>query len=158
MARCGLDDPLLAMQLFDEYVRPVFAYGVEVWGPQLIVRALDRGQADACERVHLDFLRQLLGARDTSPTLAVLAETGRYPTAVQWAVQTSRFVNRLVQMDDSRVAKQALIDNVLLAVSGRVWAGGDRRGLPRSLICLSCWAVQLPSARASCQGRWTRMA
>ena len=81
------------------------------------MRALDRGQADACERVHLDFLRQLLGVRDTSPTLAVLAETGHYPTAVQWAVQTSRFINRLVQMDDSRVAKQALIDNVLLAVS-----------------------------------------
>ena len=30
-----MDDPLLAMQLFDEYVRPVFSYGVEVWGPQL---------------------------------------------------------------------------------------------------------------------------
>ena len=133
MARCGLDDPVLAMQLFDEYVRPVFSYGVEVWGLQLIVRALDRGQADACERVHLDFLRQLLGVRDTSPTLAVLAETGRYPTAVQWAMQTSRFVNRLVQMDDSRVAKQALIDNVLLAMSGQSVGRGRQ-----------AWASEVP--------------
>lgn len=119
MAGCGLDDPVLAMQLFDEYVRPVMSYGAEVWGPQLVTRALSSGQADACERVHLDFLRQLLGVRDTSPTLAVLAETGRFPIAVQWAVQTSRFVNRLVQLDDSRVAKQALVDNVALVASGQ---------------------------------------
>jgi hypothetical protein len=117
MAGCGLDDPLMAMELFDEYVRPVMSYGAEVWGPQLVVRALGGGQADACERVHLDFLRQLLGVRDTSPTLAVLAETGRFPTTVQWAVQTSRFVNRIVQLDDNRVAKQALLDNVALAAS-----------------------------------------
>ena len=83
----------------------------------MVVRALGGGQADACERVDLDFLRQLLGVRDTSPTLAVLAETGRFPTTVQWAVQTSRFVNRIVQLDDNRVAKQALLDNVALAAS-----------------------------------------
>jgi hypothetical protein len=119
MAGCGLDDPLLAMELFDEYVRPVMSYGAEVWGPQLIVRALRDGQADACERVHLDFLRQLLGVRDTSPTLAVFAETGRLPVTAQWAVQTSRFVNRIVQLDDTRIAKQALLDNVALTASGQ---------------------------------------
>lgn len=119
MVGCGLDDPLLSMELFDEYVRPVMSYGVEVWAPQLISRALSSGQADACERVHLDFLRHLLGVRDTSPTLAVLAESGRLPTAVQWAIQTSRFVNRIVQLDDGRVAKQALLDNVALAAAGQ---------------------------------------
>lgn len=132
MAGCGLDDPGLAVQLFDEYVSPVMSYGAEVWGPQLVAKALSSGQADACERVHLDFLRRLLGVRDTSPTLAVLAETGRFPTAVQWAVQTSRFVNRLVQLDDSRVAKQALLDNVALAAS--------RQGVGRGR---QAWALEV---------------
>lgn len=132
MAGCGLDDPVLAMELFDEYVRPVMSYGVEVWGPQLVLSALGPGKADACERVHLDFLRRLLGVRDTSPTLAVLAETGRLPLAVQWAVQMSRFLNRLVQLDDDRVVKQALLDNVALAVSGL--------GVGRGRLC---WAAEV---------------
>ena len=118
MAGCGLDDPALALELFDEYVRPVMSYGAEVWGPQLVARALGGGKADACERVHLSFLRQLLGVRDTTSTLAVLAETGRFPSAVQWATQITRFVHRLVELDDSRVAKQALLDNVALAACG----------------------------------------
>ena len=68
MGECGLSDcPTVALELFDTHVRPVMSYGAEAWAPQLVLQALKggKGGADACERVHLDFLRRLLGVRDT---------------------------------------------------------------------------------------------
>ena len=132
MAQCGLHEPKLAMSLFDEYVRPVMSYGAEVWGPQLVTAALSGKASDACERVQLAFLRTMLGVRDTSPTLTVLAECGRLPLAVQWATQTARFVLRLVELDDGRIIKQAFKDSMALAAQGGD-AGRGRR----------CWAAEV---------------
>ena len=133
MAQCGLQcHPTLAMSLFDVFVRPVMSYGVEVWGPQLIVSALSGKAPDACEKVHLGFLRQLLGVRDTCCALTVQAETGRLPLASGWAQQVARFVNRLTVLDDSRVAKQAMLDSVALAAAGGA-AGHGRQ----------CWAAEV---------------
>ena len=132
MAQSGLQEPKLAMALFDEHVRPVMAYGVEIWGPQLMTAALSGRRADACERVQLAFLRALLGVQDTCPTLTVLAETGRLPLAIQWVVQTTRFARRLVGLDDSRVVKQAFRDSLALAAQGGN-AGRGRR----------CWAAEV---------------
>jgi hypothetical protein len=87
---------------------------------------------DACEKVQLDFLRHLLGVRDTCAALTVQAETGRLPIAVGWAQQVARFVNRLMALDDSRVAKQAMLDSVALAAAGGI-AGHGRQ----------CWAAEV---------------
>lgn len=120
------------MSLFDMFVRPVMSYGVEVWGPQLIVAALSGRAPDACEKVHLSFLRRLLGVRDTCCALTVQAETGRLPLAGGWAQQVARFVNRTAVLDDSRVAKQAMLDSIALAAAGGV-AGHGRQ----------CWAAEV---------------
>ena len=48
----------------------VLSYGVEVWGPQLIAA----GRECAATRVHLSFLHHLLGVRQSTPSLVVLAE------------------------------------------------------------------------------------
>lgn len=133
MAQCGLHyHPALAMSLFDTFVRPVMSYGVEVWGPQLVVAALSGKAPDACEKVHLGFLRRLLGVRNTCCALTVQAETGRLPIAVGWAQQVARFVNRLSALDDSRVAKQAMLDSLALAAAGGA-AGRGRQ----------CWAAEV---------------
>ena len=133
MSQCGLHShPSLTMSLFDVFVRPVMSYGVEVWGPQLVVAALSGRAPDACEKVHLSFLRRLLGVRDTCSALTVQAETGRLPIAVTWAQQVARFVNRLTVLDDSRVAKQAMLDSLALAAAGGA-AGQGRQ----------CWAAEV---------------
>jgi hypothetical protein len=134
MGECGLSDcPLVALELFDTYVRPVMSYGAEVWAPQLVLQALQggKGGADACERVHLDFLRRLLGVRDTTSSLLVLSETGRLPMAVQWARHVARFTSKLLAVDETRLAKKALIDSMELAASGAA-AGRGRQ----------CWAAE----------------
>ena len=134
MGECGLSDcPTVALELFDTYVRPVMSYGAEVWAPQLVLQALKggKGGADACERVHLDFLRRLLGVRDTASSLLVLSETGRLPLAVQWARQVARFTRKLLAADETRLAKKALLDSLELADSGAA-AGRGRQ----------CWAAE----------------
>lgn len=65
--------------------------------------------------VHFEFLRNLLGVRDSTPKLVLLAETGQLPLAVHWTKQIARFVNRLHRMGDDRIAKQAFLDNWNLA-------------------------------------------
>lgn len=135
MSQCGLTaHPLLAMSLFDQFVKPALGYGVEVWGPRLVGAALGPRGGGACEAVHLAFLRRQLGVRDSTPSLTVLAETGRMPLAVRWAVQITRFLTRLQDMPDSRLAKQALMDSVALAAAGGSAGRGKR-----------CWAAEVGS-------------
>lgn len=97
--------------------------------------------ADACERVHLDFLRKLMGVRDTS-SLLVLSETGRMPLVTEWARQIARFVSRLLSLDDSRVAKKYFLDSLELASSGAA-AGRGRQ----------CWADEVRQILTSLGGQ-----
>ena len=71
-----------------------------------------RWATGACERVQLAFMRRLLGVSDTCSALTVLAETGQLPLSVAWAGSIVRFADRVLGLEDTRVAKQALLDSV----------------------------------------------
>ena len=121
-----LHDPTLNMHLFDALVRPVILYGVETWGPGAL-----RGQGmEACEIVQRKSLRALLGLRAGTPSVAVLGEAGRFPVAHTAATLLCRFWNRLVEMPDTRLTKQAFLENVSMATR-------------RSGIATACWARQV---------------
>ena len=124
----SLHDPALQLHLFDALVRPVMLYGVETWGPG----ALCGSGMDTCEVVHRKFLRCLLGVRTGTPNASVLGELGRFPLSHVATLAICRFWNRLVAMPDSRLTKQAFLDNVALA---------SRAGPTGS----SCWAAQVSS-------------
>jgi hypothetical protein len=126
-----LHDPALLMHLFDALVRPVMLYGVETWGPGTLC-----GKAsgmEACEKVQRSFLRALLGVRAGTPTAALLGEAGRFAVADTAVKLLCRFWNRLVDMPDTRLTKQAFLENVSLAGRG----GG---------IHSACWAAQVASS------------
>ena len=124
-----LHDPALVLHLFDALVRPVMLYGVETWGPG----ALCGPGMEACEVVHRQFLRRLLGVRAGTPSAAVLGEVGRFPMAHTAAMLLCRYWNRLVAMPDSRLTKQAFLESVSLA-SG---SGSHIRS--------ACWVSQVVS-------------
>ncbi len=126
LAENGLHSPTLSLSMFRTFVLPVLSYAAEVWAPQLVLQG-----GSACEKVHFEFLRGLLGVRDSTPKLVLLAETGQLPLAVHWTKQIARFVNRLHQMGDDRIAKQAFLDNLDLA--------GRSRGGP---LASQPWAAQ----------------
>ena len=63
------------------------------------------------------------------PNMAVLAEVGRYPMAVKAAKHLCNFWNRLVEMDDGRLVKQAFLQSAVLGPlthsnsAHKSWAG-----------------------------------
>ena len=139
LAEHGLHSPLLSLHLFKTFVLPVLSYGAEVWGPQLILQG-----GSACEKVHYEYLRGLLGVRDSTPKLTLLAETAQLPLAAHWTKLVARFANRLVGLDDSRVAKQAFMDNIDLAtacaglpLAQQPWAAQVGKVLDMSMACLA---------------------
>ncbi len=124
----GLHDPVLLRHLFDALVRPAMLYGVEAWGPG----ALCGNGMTACEVVQRNFLRSLLGVRAGTPNAALLGEAGAFPVHHTAAMLLCRFWNRLVAMPDSRLTKQAFLENVAMASN----AGATRT---------ACWAAQVAS-------------
>ena len=131
-AELGATTAHLQIRMFDCMVNPVLNYSAEVWAPQLVAA----GGEGAASRVHLDFLRQLLGVRKSTPALVVLAETGRRPQSLSWAKQTARFWNRVLQADDGSLVKRALLDSCALAV---------QQGTNLALAKRS-WAAQVDAA------------
>lgn len=129
----GIEAPALKMHLWDALVRPCMLYGVEVWGDKLLNAKTDI----AGEMVHKAFLRRLLGVPSGTPTMAVLAEVGRYPLAVTAAEVMLKYWNRLVEMEDGRLVKQAFLESAMLA----------RALTPTSVI--KPWAGQVASFLAS---------
>ena len=123
-----LHDPALLMHLFDALVRPVMLYGVETWGPG----ALCGKAMEPCEVVQRKFLRRLLVLRAGTPNDVVLGEAGRFPVAHTAVELLCRFWNRLVAMPDTRLTKQAFLENVSLV---------GRRGA----VANACWAAQVAS-------------
>ena len=60
--------PRHKLELFDKLITPILNYGCEVWG--FI-------QADAVERVHLQFCKRLLGVKKNAQNYFIYAELGR---------------------------------------------------------------------------------
>src|SRR6476646_10284411 len=102
-------------------------YGVETWGPG----ALCGSGMESCELVQRKFLRSVLGVRAGTPNAAVLGELGRFPVAHTATLAICRFWNRLVAMPDTRLTKQAFLENCALAT---------RPG--RTSRSSACWAAQ----------------
>jgi len=120
-----LSAPKVQNRLFDVMVETVLSYGAEVWAPELLCRD---PCSNPCEKVHLAFLRRLLGVRKGTANLVVLAETGRWPLALRWAKRLIRFFNKVVSSPREGLLFRALRDSCGLAegatglVSRRSWA------------------------------------
>ena len=100
----GLSDPNSICKLFDMLVLPILSYACEVW-------AVDPKAVDKAEKLHRHFLKQLLGIRNSTSSMIVLAELGRLPVGLHFWQQILRFHNRAVQMPNNRLVKLALLDS-----------------------------------------------
>ena len=120
----GINDPLLQVKLFDALVQPVMMYAVEFWGAGDVLKGELAG-----DLVHRTFLRGVLGVRSGTPSMAVLAEAGRYPLRVFAAKMLLKYWNRLVRMDGDRLVKRAFVVSAALAAAStcrlrrKSWAG-----------------------------------
>ena len=60
----------LQLELFDAMVLLIITYGCEIWGYKVL---------KVIERVHLTFLKHILGVKKTTCNLMVYGELGKYP-------------------------------------------------------------------------------
>lgn len=77
----------LQLKIFDSLVAPILLYGSEVWGV---------GKNDNIEKVHLQFLKRILGVRVTTPNCLVYGELGRYPLDINIKCRMLCFWSRLM--------------------------------------------------------------
>lgn len=81
---------------FDSMVLPILCYGSEIWGFHT---------ASDVERVHLKFLKQLLGVRSQTSNNAVYGEVGRVPLSVIRKIRILKFWFKIVNNPDSLLSK-----------------------------------------------------
>ena len=108
-------DPILKCKLFDTLVTPILSFGCELWS---VVGS--KQELQDLEKVHLSFLKMLLGVPVRTKTLHVLAEFGRFPLALNWMSQAAKYLHRLQSMDAGRALKQAFLVDCRLPAN-RSW-------------------------------------
>ena len=111
----GKLSPNLALKAFDSLILPILEYGGEI---------LYTGKKiDEYEKIHLNFLKALLGVNKQTPTLAVLGDTGRFPLLLRQKIRAIGYWIRIVSLLEHhhlKIAYQCLLNSHL---EGRVnWA------------------------------------
>ena len=105
LARCtelNITDIPLKLKLFDALVRPVMSYSCKVWAPSASNAALMD-----MERVHVGFLRRLLGISQSSPVQMIYAELGRLPCTAFWWKQALSYISYLHHCHQDTLVKRA---------------------------------------------------
>ena len=84
------------IKLFDSMITPIMNYGSQVWGFH---------KGPDLERVHVKFLKQILGVRPQTPNVAVYGELGRFPLAVVRKVNIIKHWYRILKSPDTLLFK-----------------------------------------------------
>ena len=84
------------ISLFDSLVTPILLYGSEVWGVQGLI---------CIDKVHIKFLKILLGVRQQTPNYAVYGELGRFPLSVICKERAVKFWVKLLKNKESLAFK-----------------------------------------------------
>ncbi len=101
-----ISDPGLHCKLFDSLVLPIMSYASKV-------RAVDDKIGDAAELLHRQFWKHLLGVRDSTANVIVLAELGRFPLCFRWRQQILRYHDRVNDLtDNERLIKCAFVEGM----------------------------------------------
>jgi hypothetical protein len=97
-ASLGRVPPKIGFQLFDSCVLPVLQYGSEIWsrGKELL----------SLERIHLRFIKMLLGVKRSTSTAALYVETGRFPLYLRFKINIVKYFIRLQNMEDGKIVKK----------------------------------------------------
>ena len=122
-ARCaelGIEAAPVQLQLFSTMVDSVLSHGAEVWGMQLAARAAASPASTAgsqAEQVHIRYLRQLLGVRQSTPSAVVLVEAGEQPLWLRWLRRAAKLWNSMLEAPPDSLLHQALATSRQLAAA-----------------------------------------
>ena len=91
-----LDLPIdLQLELFDFLIMPILLYGCEIWGFENITMI---------EKIHLKYIKYILGLKQSTPTCMVLGETGRYPLSISIKCRMISYWAKLLCQKESKLS------------------------------------------------------
>ena len=107
------------LHLFDHNVKPVLSYGSEIWETTYTTTA--KIQRDSfnlfntlfdlpCEKLHIKFLKYVLGVHRKATNAAVFGELGRFPIAIEVLCNTIKYFQRL-HSEPTNLLAGALIES-----------------------------------------------
>ena len=83
--------PKIKCQLFDAFVGSILSYASEIWG---------YSKSKEIERIHLKFCKQILKVRNTTSSMAVYGELGRYPLFISRYIKIIKYWHKIINTDN----------------------------------------------------------
>ena len=109
-----------SIDLFHRLIAPTVLYGYEIWSTysqhQINTMSTDPhifGHYSInknSERMHLKFLKLILGVKRNCPSLCVLGQTGEFPLTIIAAIRMIKYWHRLATTTDNCLAKLVLYE------------------------------------------------
>jgi len=97
----GYIPPQLAIRMFDTYVLPILEYSSEIWCKVKPISDI--------EAIQLRYLKTVLGVRKQTPSLAIYAETGRFPLHIRQKFNCVKYWARLETMPQGNILRECLM-------------------------------------------------
>jgi hypothetical protein len=97
----GYVTPKIGLHLFDTCVLPILDYASEIWS--------SGKKCDRIERAQVRFLKLILGVKNSTCTIALYGEMGRFPIVLRHKVKLIKYWLRIQALPDSALVKQMYI-------------------------------------------------
>ena len=97
----------LALKLFDALVKPILLYASEIWEP-FLNNDYDKWDNNEIEKVHLQFLKQLLGVNRSTTSILVRGELNRHSMQREILKRHIKYVKYVTHKEGNRLVTQAL--------------------------------------------------
>ena len=110
-AAIGYLPPTLALKMFDTYILPILEYNCMIWSKN--------NQNIELEKIQLAYLKVILGVRKQTSSLAVYAETGRFPLLIRQKVSTINYWSRLAMMPNYDILNKCFQIQKVLCQKGQ---------------------------------------
>ena len=89
-------NPAMQLQLFNTLVKPILYYSCEIWGFR---------ESDQLEKLHLRFLKSILGVRKSTPNAFVYSELDTFPLKADRLPRIIKYWLRILHLQDDNPVK-----------------------------------------------------
>ena len=96
------------LRLFDSLICPILLYGSEVWEP-FLNQDEDKWDTNPIERVHMQFIKRILGLNRSTSTVLIRGDMGRFSLQSLIISRNLKYLKQIKNKKDETLVKQAFI-------------------------------------------------
>ena len=94
------------LKLFDYLICPILMYESEVWEPFLNQND-DKWDANQIEKVHIQFIKRILGLNRSTSTTLIRGDIGRHSLKSRIVLRNIKYLKQIKNKDNDSLVKQA---------------------------------------------------